>query len=166
MIEELGSSDLSVLQFKDDLRDRRGYSSIVFTLTDDDLENRNRTFFYDGDLLEYQVGTKRLVKAIVDGDQFAVLKDGKKYTGAKARALFKDDKDFKVWRRSNDGETNDLLHDACATLHAYQLNAVCAWKELQLPQEFSFCKVRELMAYILSRDFEAVQARYMPQKKD
>jgi hypothetical protein len=166
MIEELSSSDLTVQQFLDDLSDRRGYTSILFPVTDNDLASRNRTFFYDGILLEYQVGTKKLVNATVDGDQFAVLKDGKKYTGAKARALFKSDRDFKLWRRSNDGETNDLLHDACASMHLYQLNAVCAWKELQLPQEFSFCKVRELMAFILSRDFEAVQARYLPLKKD
>lgn len=165
MIEELGSSDLTRQQFLDDLSDRRGYTSIIFPVTDDDLANRNRTFFHDGDLLEYQVGTKRLVKAIVDGDQFAVIKDGKKYEGQKARALFKGDRDFKLWRRSCDGEANELLHDACATMHVYQLNAVCAWKELQLPREFSFCKVRELMAFILSRDFEAVQARYLPLKQ-
>ena len=165
MIEEIGSSDLTVQQFLDDLSDRRGYTSILFPVTDEDLAHRNRTFFYDGDLLEYQVGTKRLVKAIVDGDQFAVLKDGKEYRGEKARDLFKNDRDFKLWRRSSDGEANDLLHDACARMHVYQLNAVCAWKELQLPQEYSFCKVRELMAFVMSRDFEAVQARYLPLKQ-
>ena len=75
--------------------------------------NRNFTFFYDGDLLEYQVGTKRLVKAIINGDQFVIKKNGKEYKGQKARALFKTDKEFKLWKRTIDGEQNAIIQDAC-----------------------------------------------------
>ncbi len=86
MIEDLKTSNMTVVQFLDELRDNKGHTSIIFLPGEDDLINRNFTFFYDGDLLEYQVGTKRLVKAIVDGDRFAIRKDGKEYRGEKARA--------------------------------------------------------------------------------
>ncbi len=165
MIEDLRTSNMTVLQFLDELRDNQGHTSIIFQLTEDDLLNRNFTFFYDGDLLEYQVGTKRLVKATVDGDEFAVRRDGKEYKGKKARELFKNDKEFKLWKRTIDGEKNEILHDACATLHAYQLSPTCAWKEQQMPKEYSSCTVRELMACVLSFEFNATLARYMPPKK-
>lgn len=164
MIDELGSSDLTVLQFLDDLRDIKGYTSILFPFTDEQLAERNRTFFYDGDVIEYQVGTNRLVKAVVDGGRFAVLKDGAEYRGDGARALFRNDRDFKLFKRTCDGQKNAVIQDACAILEVYQLSPVCVWKELQLPQEYAFCTVRELMTFIRSREFEAVQARYMPQK--
>jgi hypothetical protein len=166
MIEDLKTSNMTVLQFLDELRDEKGHSSIIFLLTEDDLINRNFTFFYDGDLLEYQVGTKRLVKAIVDGDRFAVRKDGNEYKGAKARALFKTDKEFKLWKRTCDGEANELISDATATIHAYQLSPTCAWKELQMPKEYTFGTVRELMSYVLSFEFEAALARYMAVKQN
>jgi hypothetical protein len=165
MIEDLKTSNMTVLQFLDELRDNKGHTSIIFALNEDDLLNRNFTFFYDGDLLEYQVGTKRLVKAIVDGDQFVIKKDGKEYKGQKARALFKTDKEFKLWKRTIDGEQNAIIQDACATVHAYALSPTCAWKELQMSKEYSFCTVRELMSFVLSFEFEATLARYMALKQ-
>jgi len=164
MLDELGQKELSINELLDEMRYVKGYSSIMTPLTDDYMKTHNRTFFYDGDLMEYQVGTKRVVKAIVDGDAFAVKKDGKEYRGAAARALFKDDADFKQWKKTWDGDKNAMISDACAELHIYQLNAVCMFKELQLPKEFKFCTVQELLAFMKSREFESVQARYMPDK--
>ncbi|HEY3272238.1 MAG TPA: hypothetical protein VGJ92_00675 [Methanocella sp.] len=165
MIEDLKTSNMTVVQFLDELRDNKGHTSIIFSPGEDDLVNRNFMFFYDGDLLEYQVGTKRLVKAIVDGDRFAIRKDGKEYRGEKARALFKNDKEFKLWKRTIDDEQNAIIEDAVATIHAYQLSPTCAWKELQMPKEYTFGTVRELMAYVLSFEFEAALARYMHLKQ-
>jgi hypothetical protein len=165
MIEDLKTSNMTVVQFLDELRDNKGHTSIIFLPGEDDLINRNFTFFYDGDLLEYQVGTKRLVKAIVDGDKFAIRKDGKEYRGEKARALFKTDKEFKLWKRTLDGEENAIIEDAVATIHAYQLSPTCAWKELQMPKEYTFNTIRELMSYVLSFEFEAALARYMHLKQ-
>ena len=164
MIDELGQKEISVKDFLDDMRYVKGYSSIMSPLTDDYVKDHDRMFFYDGDVLEYQVGTSRVVKAVVDGDSFAVKKDGVEYRGAKARALFKDDGEFKKWKKACDGDKNALLNDACARLEVYQYNHVYALKELQLPKEFNFYSVRELVAFLKSRDFEAVQARYLPQK--
>jgi len=164
IMDELGQKEISVLEFLDDMRYRKGYSSITSPLTDEYIKTHNRTFFYDGDVLEYQVGTSRVVKAVVDGSSFAVKKDDVEYRGAKARALFKDDSDFKKWKKILDGEKNALHNDACARLEIYQYNHVYALKELQLPREFKFCTIQELMAFLKSRDFESVQARYLPQK--
>ncbi len=164
MLDELGQKEISITELLDEMRYVKGYSSIMTPLTDEYMKSHNRTFFYDGDLMEYQVGTKRVVKAIVDVDTFAVKKDGKEYRGAKARALFKDDSDFKQWKKTWDGDKNVMISDACAELHIYQLNAVCMFKELALPKEFKFCTVRELLVFMKSREFEAVQARYMPEK--
>ncbi len=164
MVDELGQKEISVNEFLDDMRYQKGYSSIMSPLTDDFAKTHNRTFFYDGDLLEYQVGTSRVVKAVVDGDSFEVKKDGVAYKGQKARALFKDDAAFKSWKKTWDGEKNVLVNDACARLEVYQYNHVYVLKELQLPKEFKFCTVQELMAFLKSREFEAVQARYLPQK--
>jgi hypothetical protein len=165
MIEDLKTSNMTVVQFLDELRDNKGHTSVIFTLNEDDLLNRNFAFFYDGDLLEYQVGTKRLVKAIVDGDKFAIRKDGKEYHGEKARSLFKTDKEFKLWKRNCDGEENAVVGEASATIHAYLLSPTCTWKELQMPKEYSFNTVRELMSCVLSFELEAALARYMPLKQ-
>jgi hypothetical protein len=164
IMDELGQKEISVQEFLDDMRYRKGYSSIMSPLSDDYIKTHNRTFFYDGDILEYQVGTSRVVKAVVDGSSFAVKKDGVEYRGDKARALFKDDSDFKKWKKTLDGEKNALLNDACARLEIYQYNHVYALKELQLPKEFKFCTIQELMVFLKSRDFESVQARYLPRK--
>jgi hypothetical protein len=164
IMDELGQKEISVQEFLDDMRYRKGYSSIMSPLTDEYIKTHDRTFFYDGDVLEYQVGTSRVVKAVVDGSSFAVRKDGVEYRGDRARALFKEDSDFKKWKKALDGEKNALLNDACAQLAVYQYNHVYALKELQLPREFKFCTIRELMAFLKSRDFESVQARYLPQK--
>lgn len=110
------------------------------------------------------MGTNRLVKAIVNGNDLVVKKDGVEYRGDKARALFNDDADFKRWKKTCDGQKNALVNDACAHLEVYQLNHICMWKELQLPREFKFCTIQELMAFLESREFESVQARYLPQK--
>lgn len=164
MIEELGIKDMTVREFLDDLRDLKGYTSIVSPLTEEYLADHNRTLFYDGDLLEYQVGTNRIVKVVVDGEQLRLKKDGVEYAGVKARALFSGDREFKAWKRTCDGEKNALIKDACALIEVYHINHVYALKELQLPKELTFCTVRELMSFILSREFEAIQARYMPYK--
>jgi hypothetical protein len=164
MLDELGQKEISVQEFLDDMRYVKGYSSILSPLTDEYIKTHNRTFFYDGDILEYQVGTSRVVKAVVDGDSFEVKKDGIVYNGEKARALFKDDSDFKKWKKTCDGEKNALISDACAKLEVYQYNHVYVLKELQLPKEFKFCTVQEMMTFLKSREFEAVQARYLPQK--
>lgn len=164
IMNEIGQKEIVLHEFLDDMRYSKGYSSIMTPLTDEYIKSHNRTFFYDGDVLEYQVGTSRVVKAVVDGNEFAVKKDGVEYRGDKARALFKDDSDFKKWKKTLDGEKNALISDACARLQVYQYNHVYALKELQLPLEFKFCTVQELMAFLKSRDFESVQARYLPQK--
>jgi hypothetical protein len=164
MLDELGQKEISITELLDEMRYVKGYSSIMTPLTDEYMKSHDRTFFYDGDLMEYQVGTSRVVKAVIDGDSFVVKKDGKEYRGDKARALFKDDADFKQWKKTWDGDKNALVSDACAHLKLYQYNHVYALKELQLPGEFKFCSVRELMAFLKSREFEAVQARYLPQK--
>ena len=164
LMDELGQKDISVQEFLDDMRYRKGYSSIMSPLTDEYIKTHNRMFFYDGDVLEYQVGTNRLVKAVVDGSSLVVKKDGVEYRGARARALFKDDADFKKWKKSWDGDKNNLVSDACAHLAVYQLNHVYTWKELQLPKDFKFCTVQELMSFLKSREFESVQARYLPPK--
>ncbi|MCD1293736.1 hypothetical protein CUJ83_01840 [Methanocella sp. CWC-04] len=165
LIDELGQEELTVRKFLDELRDIKGYTSIISSLSDEYLEEHNRTLFYDGDILEYQVGTNRIVKVIVDGDLLQVLKDGVEYKGEKARALFKNDKEFKKWKKTCDGEENALLNDACARIEIYHVNYVYALKELILPKEYKFCTVQELMSFILSRDFESVQARYLPMKE-
>lgn len=164
MLDELGQNEISVTVLLDEMRYVKGYSSIMTPLTDEFVKTHNRTFFYDGDVMEYQVGTSRVVKAVVDGDSFVVKKDGVEYRGAKARALFKDDADFKKWKKTWDGDKNVLVSDACARMELYQYNHVYALKELQLPKEFRFCTIQELMAFLKSREFEAVQARYLPQK--
>lgn len=164
MMDDLGQKEISVKDFLDDMRYVKGYSSIMSPLTDEYIKNHNRMLFYDGDVLEYQVGTNRLVKAVVDGSALAVKKDGVEYRGDKARALFKDDSDFKSWKKTWDGQKNTLICDASAHLEVYQLNHVFSWKELQLPKEFKFYTVQELVAFIKSREFESVQARYLPQK--
>lgn len=164
ILEELGYSDISVNKFLDTLRDIKGYTSIIATFTDESIADHNRTFFYDGYILEYQVGTNRIVKAVVDGDSFMVRKDGVEYKGEKARALFRNDRDFKDWKKTCDGEKNALIRDACARLELYNINYVYALKELQLPKEYTFCTIQELMAFIMSREFETVQARYLPPK--
>jgi hypothetical protein len=164
IMDELGQKEIVLQEFLDDMRYSKGYSSIMSPLTDEYIKTHNRTFFYDGDVLEYQVGTSRVVKAVVDASSFAVKKDGVEYRGDKARALFKDDADFKKWKKTWDGDKNALINDACARLEIYQYNHVYALKELQLPREFKFCTIQELMAFLKSRDFESVQARYLPQK--
>jgi hypothetical protein len=164
IMDELGQTEIAVKDFLDDMRYIKGYSSIMSPLTDEYIKNHNRTFFYDGDILEYQVGTSRVVKAVVDGSSFTVKKDGVEYRGDKARALFGDDSDFKKWKKACDGEKNALISDACARLEVYQYNHVYALKELLLPKEFKFCTVQELMAFLKSREFESVQARYLPLK--
>ncbi len=164
IMDELGQKEICVQEFLDDMRYSKGYSSIMSPLTDEYIKEHNRTFFYDGDILEYQVGTSRVVKAVVDGSSFAIRKDGVEYRGDKARALFRDDADFRKWKKSLDGEKNAVIDDACARLEIYQYNHVYALKELQLPREFKFCTVQELMAFLKSRDFESVQARYLPHK--
>lgn len=164
MIEELGIKDMTVREFLDDLRDIKGYTSIVSTLTDESLADHGRMLFYDGDILEYQMGTNRIIKVVVDGELLTVKKDGVVYTGPKARALFSGDREFKAWKKSCDGDKNELIRDACASVQIFHVNHIYALKELQLPKELTFCTVKELMSFILSRDFEAVQARYMPYK--
>lgn len=164
MLDELGQKEISIAELLDEMRYVKGYSSIMCPLTDEYIKAHNRMFFYDGDVMEYQVGTKRVVKAIVDGNAFAIKKDGKEYRGEKARAQFKNDADFKQWKKTWDGDKNMMVSDACAYLHIYQLNAVCAFKELELPKEFKFCTVQELLVFLKSREFESVQARYLPQK--
>ncbi len=165
MIEDLKTANMTVLQFLDDLRDNKGHTSILISPSEEDLASRNLTFFYDGDLLEYQVGTKRLVKAIVDGDQFVIRKDGKEYKGEKARKLFKTDKEYKLWKRTCDGEANAVISEPTATIHAYLLSPTCVWKELQMPKEYACGTLRELMSCVLSFELEATLARYMPQKQ-
>lgn len=164
MLDELGQKEISMIELLEEMRVVKGYSSILSPLTDDYMKAHNRTFFYDGDVMEYQVGTSRVVKAVVDGDSLIVKKDGVEYKGAKARALFKDDADFKAWKKTWDGDKNALISDACAHLELYQYNHVYALKELQLPKEFKFCTIQELLSFLKSREFEAVQARYLPQK--
>ena len=164
MIEDPGSNEMTVREFLDNLRDIKGYTSITSALTDEYLAEHNRMIFYDGDILEYQVGTNRIVKAVVDGDRLEIRKDGVSYSGGKARALFSGDREFKAWKKACDGDRNALMRDSCATLQIFHINHVYALKELQLPKEYSFCTVKELMSFILSREFEAVQARYMPYK--
>jgi len=164
IMDELGQKEISVKDFLDDMRYIKGYSSIMSPLTDEHIKNHNRTLFYSSDILEYQVGTNRLVKAVVEGDALVVKKDGVEYRGDKARALFNDDSDFKKWKKTWDGQNNALVSDACAHLEVYQLNHVYSWKELQLPKEFKFCTIQELMAFLKSREFESVQARYLPPK--
>jgi hypothetical protein len=164
IMDELGQKEIVVQEFLDDMRYVKGYSSIMSPLTDEYAKTHNRTFFYDGDILEYQVGTSRVVKAVVDGDTFVVKKDGVECRGEKARALFKDDSDFKKWKKTWDGNNNAMVNDACAELRVYQYNHVYVLKELLLPKEFKFCTVQELMAFLKSREFESVQARYLPQK--
>ena len=164
MIEELGIKDMTVSEFLNDLMDLKGYTSIICPLTEEYLADHNRTLFYDGDLLEYQVGTNRIVKVTVDGEQLQVRKDGVEYTGAKARALFSGDREFKAWKRTCDGEKNELIKDACASVQIFHVNYVYALKELQLPKDLTFCTVREMMSFVISREFEAIGARYMPYK--
>lgn len=163
-MDELGQKRISVKDFLDDMRYVKGYSSIVSPLTDEYVKDHNHTFFYDGDILEYQVGTNRVVKAVVDANEFVVKKDGVEYNGEKARALFKNDAEFKQWKKTCDGQKNALISDACARLQVYQYNHVYRLVELQLPKEFKFCTVQELMAFLKSREFESVQARYLPPK--
>lgn len=165
MLDELDRPDLTASQFLDDLRYNKGYTSIITQFTDEYIKDHDRTLFYDGDVLEYQVGTNRIVKAYVDGSAFEVRKDGVVYKGDEARALFKNDKEFKVWKRTADGEKNALISDACAKITAYHINYVYALKELVLPKDLTFCSVQELMWFVLSRDFESMLARHLPVKE-
>ena len=164
MIEELGIKDMTVREFLDDLRDIKGYTSITSTLTDEYIADHSRMLFYDGDILEYQMGTNRIIKVVVDGEQLTVKKDGVVYTGPKARELFAGDREFKAWKKTCDGQKNDLIKDVYASVQIFHVNHIYALKELQLPKELTFSTAKELMSFILSRDFEAIQARYMPYK--
>lgn len=166
MIDDLGQKPIVLHEFLDDMRYVKGYASIVCPLQDEYLKEHNKMFFYDGQLLEYMVGTNRIVKAAVDLNSFVVKKDGVEYKGEKARALFKNDAEFKQWKRSCDGTNNALISDACATLQVFKVNFVWELKELQLPKDFKFYTVQELLSFLKSREFEAVQAQYMPQKTD
>lgn len=164
MIDDLGQKEIVLKDFLDDMRYSKGYASIVCPLQDDYLKTHNRTFFYDGEVIEYMVGTNRIVKATVDGNSFVVKKDGVDYKGEKARALFKNDAEFKQWKRACDGTNNALVSDACATLQVFKVNHIWELKELVLPKQFKFCTIQELLVFLKSREFEAVQASYMPQK--
>lgn len=163
-IDELEQEEITVDQFINELRDIKGYTSITYGMNDEYLPDHNRTFFYDDCILEYQVGTNRVVKVMVDGSLFKVKKDGVVYEGEKAKALFKDDKEFKKWKKTCDGDKNALIQDACAKIFVYHVNYVYAFKELILPKDYSFCTIRELMSFIKSREFESVQARHLPMK--
>ena len=68
MLDELGQKDILISELLEEMRVVKGYSSILTPLTDDYMKTHNRTFFYDGDVMEYQVGTSRIVKAVVDGE--------------------------------------------------------------------------------------------------
>ena len=108
MIDDLGQKPIVLYEFLDDMRYVKGYASIVCTLEEGYLKDHNKMFFYDGEILQYMVGTNRIVKAIVDVNDFAVRKDGVEYKGEKARAQFNNDADFKQWKRSCDGTKNAL----------------------------------------------------------
>lgn len=166
MIDDLGRNEMTVNQFLDELRDIKGYTSITCAFDDAYLEEHDKTFFYDGQILEYQVGTKRLVKAFVNVNDFTIKKGGKEYKGKEARDQFKNDKEFKKWKKFADGVNDALIKDACAHIEIYHLTVVCTWKELALPKDYEFCSVRELWSFVLSRDFESVQARYLPFKPE
>lgn len=53
MIDELGQKDIKLQEFLDDMRYVKGYSSIMSPLTEERIKTHGRTFFYDGDILEY-----------------------------------------------------------------------------------------------------------------
>ena len=166
MIDDLGQKPIVLHEFLDDMRYVKGYASIVCPLEDDYLKDHNKMFFYDGQLIEYMVGTNRVVKAGTDVSSFVVKKDGVEYKGEKARALFKNDADFKQWKRTCDGAKNVLVSDAYATLQLFKVNFVWELKEMQLPKEYKFYTVQELLSFLKSREFEAVQAQYLPQKQE
>jgi hypothetical protein len=165
MIDDLGQKPIVLNEFLDDMRYVKGYASIVCPLDDQYLKDHNKAFFYDGEILEYQVGTNRIVKAVVDVNDFIMKKDGVEYKGEKARALFKNDAEFKQWKRACNGTDNTLISDAYATLHVFKVNFVWELKELQLPKDFKFYTIQDLLSFLKSREFEAVQAQYMPQKE-
>ncbi len=75
------------------------------------------------------------------------------------------DADFKQWKRSCDGTKNALISDAYATIQLFKVNFVWEMKEMQMPKEFKFYTVQELLSFLKSREFEAVQAQYLPQKE-
>ena len=165
MIDDLGQKPIVLHEFLDDMRYVKGYASIVCPLEDEYLKDHNKMFFYDGQIIEYMVGTNRVVKANTDVNAFVVKKDGVEYKGEKARDLFKNDADFKQWKRTCDGVKNVLVSDAYATLQLFKVNFVWELKELQLPKEYKFYTVQELLSFLKSREFEAVQAQYLPQKE-
>lgn len=165
MIDDLGQKPIVLNEFLDDMRYVKGYASIVCPLEEGYLKDHNKMFFYDGEVLQYMVGTNRIVKAVTDVNSFVVRKDGVEYKGEKARALFANDADFKQWRRTCDGTKNALISDAYATIELFKVNFVWELKEMQMPKEYKFYTVQELLSFLKSREFEAVQAQYLPQKE-
>ena len=166
MIDDLGQKPIVLNEFLDDMRYVKGYASIVCPLEEGYLKDHNKMFFYDGEVLQYMVGTNRVVKAVADVNSFAIRKDGVEYKGEKARALFTNDADFKQWRRTCDGTKNALISDAYATIELFKVNFVWELKEMQMPKDYKFYTVQELLSFLKSREFEAVQAQYLPQKED
>ena len=164
MIDDLGQKPIVLNEFLDDMRYVKGYASIVCPLEDNYLKDHNKMFFYDGDIIEYMVGTNRIVKAVADVNTFVIKNDGVEYKGEKAREQFKNDAEFKQWKRTCDGTNNALVSDAYALLQLFKVNVVWELKELQLPKEYKFSTVQELLSFLKSREFEAVQAQYMPMK--
>jgi hypothetical protein len=163
-IDDLGQKQIVLNEFLDDMRYVKGYASIVCPLEEGYLKDHNKMFFYDGEILQYMVGTNRIVKVTADVNSFVIKKDGVEYKGEKARAQFTNDADFKQWKRSCDGTKNILISDAYATIQLFKVNFVWEMKEMQLPKEFKFYTVQELLSFLKSREFEAVQAQYLPQK--
>lgn len=163
-IDDLGQKQIVLNEFLDDMRYVKGYASIVCPLEEGYIKDHNKMFFYDGEVLQYMVGTNRIVKATADVNSLVIRKDGVEYKGEKARALFKNDADFKQWKRSCDGTKNVLISDAYATIQLFKVNFVWELKEMQMPKEYKFYTVQELLSFLKSREFEAVQAQYLPQK--
>jgi hypothetical protein len=163
-IDDLGQKQIVLNEFLDDMRYVKGYASIVCPLEEGYLKDHNKMFFYDGEVLQYMVGTNRIVKVTADVNSFVIKKDGVEYKGEKARAQFNNDADFKQWKRSCDGAKNILISDAYATIQLFKVNFVWELKEMQMPKEFKFYTVQELLSFLKSREFEAVQAQYLPPK--
>lgn len=165
MIDDLGQKQIVLNEFLDDMRYVKGYASIVCPLDEGYLKDHNKMFFYDGEILQYMVGTNRIVKATADVNSLAIRKDGVEYKGEKARALFNNDADFKQWKRTCDGTKNTVISDAYATIQLFKVNFVWELKEMQMPKEYKFYTIQELLSFLKSREFEAVQAQYLPQKE-